>query len=74
MGLCYAGVAMATDYDCWHETEAKVEVANVLKIFKENVEKVTKIICGTIKLIAEKEWENTINKLQVSNLLFYKRT
>lgn len=70
MGLCYACVAMATDYDCWHDTAEKVGVANVLKIFHNNVEKVTKIICCAVELIREKEWDKIIDELQVSPQLF----
>src|SRR5262245_40381290 len=28
--LCYASIAMVTDYDCWHETHASVEVAQII--------------------------------------------
>lgn len=34
--LPYALIAMVTDYDCWREDRAEVEVANVLAILKEN--------------------------------------
>jgi 5'-methylthioadenosine phosphorylase len=43
-GLPYAAVAMSTDYDCWKEDEAPVTWEAVLKIFAENVEKVTKLL------------------------------
>jgi 5'-methylthioadenosine phosphorylase len=36
--LCYATLAMATDYDCWHETEEDVSVMSVIEILKQNVE------------------------------------
>jgi len=36
--LCYATLAMATDYDCWHETEEDVSVMSVIEILKKNVE------------------------------------
>jgi 5'-methylthioadenosine phosphorylase len=35
--LCYATVALSTDYDCWHETEEDVSVAAVLEIVRSNV-------------------------------------
>jgi 5'-methylthioadenosine phosphorylase len=35
--LCYATVALATDYDCWHESEEDVSVEAVLKIMQKNV-------------------------------------
>ena len=35
--LCYATVALATDYDVWHETHAAVTVEAVVKILMQNV-------------------------------------
>ncbi len=35
--LCYATVALATDYDCWHETEEAVTVDAVLSTLRSNV-------------------------------------
>lgn len=37
--ICYATVAMSTDYDCWHEEEDDVSVSNVLEIMHDNVAK-----------------------------------
>jgi 5'-methylthioadenosine phosphorylase len=34
--LCYATVALATDYDCWHESEEDVSVEAVLKTLAQN--------------------------------------
>ncbi|NAZ35595.1 S-methyl-5'-thioadenosine phosphorylase [Rubellimicrobium sp. CFH 75288] len=34
--LCYATVAMVTDYDSWHEAEAAVDVAAVLAVLRAN--------------------------------------
>ncbi|MEQ8826262.1 MAG: S-methyl-5'-thioadenosine phosphorylase [Parvibaculum sp.] len=34
--ICYATVAMVTDYDCWHPTHAHVEVADVVRVLEEN--------------------------------------
>ena len=36
--LPYACLAMATDYDCWHETEASVTVEAVLAVLQRNVD------------------------------------
>ena len=36
--LCYATVALATDYDCWHETEEAVTVEAILATLYKNVE------------------------------------
>ncbi len=34
--LCYATLALVTDYDCWHEEEADVTVASVLENLQAN--------------------------------------
>ena len=35
--LCYATVALATDYDCWHETVEAVTVDSILSTLRQNV-------------------------------------
>ncbi len=35
--LPYASLAMVTDYDCWHESEAAVSVENVIAVLHKNV-------------------------------------
>ena len=35
--LCYATVALVTDYDCWHETEEPVTVEGILATLRKNV-------------------------------------
>jgi 5'-methylthioadenosine phosphorylase len=35
--ICYATVALSTDYDCWHESEEDVTVEAVVKIIRQNV-------------------------------------
>jgi 5'-methylthioadenosine phosphorylase len=34
--LCYASVAMVTDYDCWHEDHGAVDVAQVIAVLQAN--------------------------------------
>jgi len=38
-GVCYATLALVTDYDCWHIEEEAVTVEAVLEIMHQNVEK-----------------------------------
>lgn len=45
--LCYATVALVTDYDCWHETEKEVTVEAVLAVLRGNVETAKRIIRET---------------------------
>lgn len=35
--ICYATVAMCTDYDCWHESEDDVSVSSVIAVMQSNV-------------------------------------
>ena len=35
--ICFATLALATDYDCWHETEADVVIGDILRMLSENV-------------------------------------
>ena len=42
--IAYATVALPTDYDCWHETEADVDVAAVVRVLLANGEKAKRVI------------------------------
>ena len=42
--LPYASLAMATDYDCWHQSEAAVSVEAVIAVLTHNVEVARKAI------------------------------
>jgi 5'-methylthioadenosine phosphorylase len=42
--ICYATLAMVTDYDCWHAEHAEVDVAAVIKVLSENVDRAHRLI------------------------------
>lgn len=64
--ICYASIAMATDYDCWKDTEeGRVCVAEVLATFEKNVDKVIRLITASVSKIAAKDWDQTIKDLKV---------
>lgn len=42
--LPYATIALATDYDCWHETEEDVSVDAVVAVLRKNAELAKRII------------------------------
>ncbi len=48
-GVPYAAIAMSTDYDCWKTDEPPVSWEEIVKIFKENAEKVTNVLVEVIK-------------------------
>lgn len=58
-GLCYAAIALVTDYDCWKD-EDHVSVEAVLKILKSNSEHARSVIMDVIPRIAAKDWTDII--------------
>jgi len=42
--LCYATVAMVTDYDSWHAGHGQVKVEDVIRVFGENLGKAQRLI------------------------------
>lgn len=52
--ICYATMALATDYDCWHETEEDVSVEAILAIMHKNVENAKEAIRWTAANIGDK--------------------
>lgn len=67
--LCYAAVAMATDYDCWRDKGDHVCVADVFAMFKKNVSKVVQILTTSVSIIAKEDWTDTITNLKVKKIL-----
>lgn len=63
-GLHYAAVAIATDYDCWRDKGEKVCVADVLKVFKQNVEKVKEILIASVQNISKSDWTSDIHQMR----------
>ena len=48
--ICYSTIAIATDYDCWLEDATQhVSVEKVFALYKENLERVIKLVQETIK-------------------------
>jgi len=50
--MCYATVAMATDYDCWHAGHDDVTVDAVLGVMRQNVAHAKALLLGTLPRIA----------------------
>ncbi len=51
--MCYATLALATDYDCWHETEEDVTIEAVIAIINKNAETAKAIIKAAAASIPE---------------------
>ena len=42
--ICYATIAMVTDYDCWHDDHADVDVAAVIRVLKANAANAARLV------------------------------
>jgi 5'-methylthioadenosine phosphorylase len=51
--ICYATVAMVTDYDCWHAGHDAVTVDMVVKVLVANAEKAKALIKQVVPLLSE---------------------
>ncbi|MDR4472584.1 MAG: S-methyl-5'-thioadenosine phosphorylase [Nitrospira sp.] len=53
--LCYATMALATDYDCWHETEEAVTVEAILATLHKNVALAKQVLKTVVpKLVSDR--------------------
>ena len=52
--LCYALLAMGTDYDCWHEEEEDVSIEAVISVLKANAEMANGIVRIAAGMLPEK--------------------
>lgn len=50
--ICYATLALSTDYDCWHEVEESVTVDMILETLKSNVAMAKEIIKNAVPVIS----------------------
>lgn len=42
--ICYASVAMVTDFDCWHPDHDAVQVGDIIKVLLANAEKARQLV------------------------------
>ena len=52
--LCYASLALATDYDCWHEAEEDVSIEAILAVLRKNVENSKRILREVVRRLPGK--------------------
>lgn len=53
--ICYATMALVTDYDCWHPDHDSVTVEMVIEYLNRNSANAQKLIAGTVARIANQE-------------------
>jgi 5'-methylthioadenosine phosphorylase len=49
--MCYATVAMVTDYDCWHEGHDNVTVDAIIKVLIENADNARSLVKNVAPVI-----------------------
>jgi len=54
--LCYASVAMVTDYDCWHPEHEAVEMAEIVAVMTGNADRARTLVGGVVPRIAAGAW------------------
>lgn len=71
--ICYATMAMVTDYDCWYEEKGEVTGIDVLKVIAQNVKISQQIIKEVVKIINFEEicaCQKTLDTAVVTNLKY----
>ena len=53
--ICYATVAMVTDYDCWHPDHETVSVSEIIRVLSENSINAKNLLKNTIPLLSEED-------------------
>jgi 5'-methylthioadenosine phosphorylase len=51
--MCYATLALATDYDCWHQEHDAVTVETVVETFRRNVVLSQRVLRAVVPTLAE---------------------
>ncbi len=52
--LCYASVAMVTDYDCWHPEHDHVQVTDIIRVLTSNAEHARGLVATVVPKLAER--------------------
>ena len=50
--IAYSTVALATDYDCWHDSAGDVNVQTVIEVLRQNVERAKQVVANCARLLA----------------------
>jgi 5'-methylthioadenosine phosphorylase len=51
--ICYATLALSTDYDCWHEGHGDVTVDDIIATVNRNVELAKRVVASVVTAISE---------------------
>jgi 5'-methylthioadenosine phosphorylase len=53
--LCYATVAMVTDYDCWHPDHDHVSVEAIIRVLNENADRARAVVRAVVPALARRD-------------------
>jgi len=53
--ICFASLALCTDYDCWNPESDHVVIEDVLRILGENVELARRVIAGLVESLPSRD-------------------
>jgi 5'-methylthioadenosine phosphorylase len=63
--ICYASMALVTDYDCWHESHDDVSIDQILAYLRANAAMAQKILRASIQRVARRNRDCAcVNALQ----------
>ena len=52
--LCYAVLTLVTDYDCWHSSVAAVDIGEILRVMRLNVEKAQRAVINLARTLGSR--------------------
>ena len=52
--MCYATVAMVTDYDCWHPDHDNVEVGDIIRVLMSNAGKARDLVRAVVPMFGDR--------------------
>lgn len=53
--FCYATLVLVTDYDCWHQSVKAVDIGEILRVMRANVELAQKAVANLARRIVGRE-------------------
>jgi 5'-methylthioadenosine phosphorylase len=52
--LCYATVAMVTDYDSWHPDHGEVDIQSILAVARDNADKARRLVAAVVPMLRDR--------------------
>ncbi len=50
--MCFATIAMSTDYDCWNEAAGDVDIEEIIAVLQKNADVAKRIVRGTVQRLS----------------------